>query len=91
MFGSLACGIVFAIGHHFFYQSLVGKVVTTESYYIFGQVFEQQQVNLAAGNVFAMLVEVALSYAMSVAYIQLLWQTVRSPISGVLLSYADRW
>jgi hypothetical protein len=78
----LLFGAAFAIGHHFFYQSLSGKPPPSAVYFSsFASGITGQQVNLAAGSVFAFLVNSALGVAITTAVDQALWTTVRTKSS----------
>lgn len=70
-------GVVFAISHHAFYNSLAGKPIPTGNVFNHqGVRLSTQQFNIAVGNTFAFLVKACLSAAISVAYVQLFWQTI---------------
>ncbi|KAF2658592.1 hypothetical protein K491DRAFT_755910 [Lophiostoma macrostomum CBS 122681] len=77
LFASLLVGVVFALGHHFFYRSLADKPTSTGSYSIAGHQYPDQQVNIAVGTAFAFLAKAALVLAVSTAYYQVFWRSVR--------------
>ena len=76
MLGALAVGILFAGGHHLFYQSLHGSPVSTASF--FGSPISKQEANTAIGTLFAFLVKACLVFAMSVAFTQLFWKETQA-------------
>ncbi|KAM0418477.1 hypothetical protein ACHAPD_004836 [Fusarium lateritium] len=69
MASSLLLGLLLAIGHHFYYLYLDGRIVESQS---------QQQWFLRAGTGLAFLVRAFLSAAVGIAYTQILWRTLRS-------------
>ncbi|KAK7419752.1 hypothetical protein QQX98_003124 [Neonectria punicea] len=69
MVSSVIVGILLAIGHHLFYASLDGQIVTSSG---------QQVWNLRIGTGLAFLVKASLTAAAGLAYTQLLWHTLRS-------------
>jgi hypothetical protein len=69
MGGGLLCGILAAIGHHFFYASLDQKVVLDQA---------QQEWNFRIGTGLAFLVKACLASAVGLAYAQILWRILRS-------------
>ncbi|KAM0246589.1 hypothetical protein ACHAQJ_010172 [Trichoderma viride] len=78
----LLIGVAFAIGHHFFYQNLSGKPPPSTVYLSgFAGGLTGQQVNLAAGSVFAFLVNSALGAAIGTAADQALWTALRTKSS----------
>lgn len=68
MGGGLILGVVFAVVHHVFYQSLDKQIVA-------GQ--DQQEWNIRIGTGLAFLVKVLLTASASMAYTQLLWHTLK--------------
>ena len=66
MLAAFAIGVAFAIGHHFFYQSLDGTPLDSATF--------DQQINTAVGTAFAFLVRASLSVAIGVAFVQVLWR-----------------
>jgi hypothetical protein len=66
---SLFLGLLLALGHHFYYNYLNGRIVESQS---------QQQWFLRAGTGLAFLVRAFLSAAVGIAYTQILWRTLRS-------------
>lgn len=75
---SLVLGILFAVGHHLFYNSLDGTIAPNAEFDVFGSKVSRQQINIAAGTAFAFVVKVMLVTALAVAYIQLLWRALLS-------------
>ncbi|KAH7156799.1 hypothetical protein EDB81DRAFT_787984 [Dactylonectria macrodidyma] len=69
MFGSVLLGLLLAVGHHLFYNSIDGKVVESS---------DQQVWNLRVGTGMAFVVKASLTAAAGMAYTQLLWHTLRS-------------
>jgi hypothetical protein len=68
MLATFASGIAFAIGHHFFYQSLDGTPVNSTTF--------DQQINIGIGTAFAFLVRALLVVAVGVAFVQVLWRSL---------------
>ena len=69
-----AMGISLAVRQHFFYHNLAGNEPPSNRYGILGRsgnVLTQQQINLATGAAFALLVKTFLGIASSVAHDQL--------------------
>lgn len=75
MFGGLAGGVLLALGHHLFYHSLQGKPV--ESNVTLFHRFSKQETDTILGTLFAFLVKAFLALAVSTAYTQLVWKTVK--------------
>lgn len=69
MTGSLLSGLALAIGHHVFYDYLNGRIVQSQN---------QQEWFLRIGTGMAFLVRALLSAAIGIAYVQILWRTLRS-------------
>ena len=74
---SLVSGILFALGHHLFYNSRVNKAISTDDYIIMGTRHPGQQVNIAVGTAFAFLVKAAFILAVSTAYYQVFWKMAK--------------
>jgi len=73
MIGWLVMGIAVALGHHFFYSWLDGRVVQSK---------EEQEWYGRIGTGLAFLTKTLLTAASGIAYTQLLWRTLRSkPVS----------
>jgi hypothetical protein len=70
-------GLICAVGHHSFYQSLDGNVVHSSSFVSKLHV-SSQRFNIAIGNVFATLVASFLATVISAVYIQLVWRSIRA-------------
>ncbi|KAL9632579.1 MAG: hypothetical protein Q9204_003730 [Flavoplaca sp. TL-2023a] len=75
---ALVTGFILTLGHHFFYYSLDGEPVSTESYRFVGKTIPKQQFNTSVGILFALLVRTLLSIAVSTAYVQLFWRGLRT-------------
>ncbi|KAF4334983.1 hypothetical protein FBEOM_11180 [Fusarium beomiforme] len=69
MTGSLLLALLLAVGHHFYYDYLDGKIVENQI---------QQEWYLRGGTGIAFLARALLSAAVGFAYTQILWQTLRS-------------
>ncbi|KAI9710459.1 MAG: hypothetical protein M1812_007427 [Candelaria pacifica] len=74
---SLLSGVLFALGHHLFYNSLVDRPTSTNHYTIRGTQHPGQQVNIAIGTAFAFLVKAAFVLAVSTAYYQVFWKRAK--------------
>jgi len=71
MYISMFCGIIFAVGHHFFYQFWNDKLVTSDS---------QQRWIIRGGTAFAFCAKLLLVISVSQAFIQQMWLTLeKSP------------
>lgn len=68
MIGLFVVGIVLAVGHHFYYQSLDGTTVSSDT---------RQEWALRAGTAFAFLTHSSLVASAGTAYAQRLWVTVK--------------
>lgn len=66
--GLLGVGIALALGHHFYYQSLSGTVVSSNT---------RQEWALRFGSAFAFLTQSSLVASAGVAYTQRVWVTVK--------------
>lgn len=69
MCGGMLLGILVAVAHHMFYQSLNGTIVSCE---------HQQQWFLRIGTGLAFLAKTLLTSSAALAYTQILWQTLRT-------------
>lgn len=87
MLGSLIAGILFAVGHHLFYQRLNGTPASTIS--VLGSDISRQQTSIAIGTAFAFLVKACLVYAVTVAYVQVFWKEAKAPTASHTLSSLD--
>ena len=85
----LGFGILCALGHHFFYRSLQGTPAQNEAIAILGSSVSQQQLNVVVGTAFAFLVNAAPAGAVSTAYIQLFWFTLRQATQPKTLETLD--
>lgn len=77
MFTSLLLGALLAIGHHLFYDRLSGTPTSTDSFAIAGRKLSRQQFNTAVGTAFASLVRTCLALAVTTAYVQIFWQSMK--------------
>ncbi|MCJ1467049.1 hypothetical protein MMC07_005671 [Pseudocyphellaria aurata] len=68
MTGLFIAGVFFAIGHHFYYESLHGQEVGD---------MKRQQWPLRFGNVFSFLVKSCLAASAGIACVQWMWKTIR--------------
>ena len=78
MLGALITGILFAVGHHVFYQSLDKTPVSTNAFTLFGSTISTQEANIAVGTALAFLVKASLGLAISIAFVQIFWQSARA-------------
>jgi hypothetical protein len=74
MVASFVTGIGFAIGHHFFYDSLAGSPASTSNFDVLGFSMSPQQISISAGTTFALLVRIFLWNTVSVTYTQCFWK-----------------
>jgi hypothetical protein len=74
---ALITGALCAIGHHLFYACLHGSSVRVNPYQILGKYLPTQVLNVAVGTAFAFLVRAFLTIAISTAYVQVIWRSVR--------------
>jgi hypothetical protein len=90
MIASLLVGVAFAIGHHEFYRSLHHTEVRSVSYEFFaGWKITAQQLNTAGGTAFAFAVKASLVFAVSTAYVQLLFRAIAK--AGHRVAHIDSW
>lgn len=75
---ALLGGALLATAHHLFYASLNHNAAETGSYFIAGTPLSKQQFNLSMGTAIAFLVRVLFALAMSVAYVQLFWRSMKN-------------
>lgn len=85
----LAFGVLCALGHHLFYQSLQGSAAQDDNIPLLGTHISQQQLNTAGGTAFAFLVNSALTGAVSMAYIQLFWHAAIQASQPISLDTLD--
>ena len=88
---ALLTGILAAVGHHCFYESLAGTVAPppNEGYKVWNVRLSKQQINNTAGTAFAFLFKAALSVALSTTYSQLFWKALLHSSSRASLSTVD--
>lgn len=81
MLAALLVGACFALGHHFFYDTLNGKEVPSGSYSVSKRSsgITRQEINIAIGTAFAFAVKACLAFAVSTAYVQLFWRALIAP------------
>jgi hypothetical protein len=84
-------GVLAAIAHHLFYQSLDGQPAPAldQRYRILWGSVSKQEINVAGGTAFAFLVKAALGTAISTAYVQLFWRALMRSDSKKTLSNVD--
>jgi hypothetical protein len=84
-------GVLAALAHHLFYQSLNGKPAPAldQRYKILWGSVSKQEINTAGGTAFAFLVKAALGTAISTAYVQLFWRALMRSDSKKTLSDVD--
>jgi hypothetical protein len=75
---TLFSGILLALGHHLFFKSLDHEPVPAGSYAFAGKELPKQQFNTAVGTAFALLVRISLAVAMSTAYVQIFWRSMKN-------------
>ena len=70
------CGVLFALGHHFFYQSLDGNPTSASE----GRGAEHlgQQINIAIGTLFAFITKAAFVLSITTTYYQVFWAVFQS-------------
>lgn len=88
--GSLIVGILFALGHHLFYDSSDRTTPPLLVYSPAGSHISGQALNLAIGTTFAFLVRSCLAFAMSLSYIQLAWYTIKRSSRDYTISDIDK-
>jgi hypothetical protein len=83
MLGALWAGLTFALGHHFFYNSLDGQEVPSGNYKVsdYDSKISKQQSYFTLGTAFAFAVKTCLVLAVSTAYIQLFWKSLAGQLS----------
>lgn len=71
-------GVLLAMGHHLFNQSLMNKPTSGAVKFVFlGAHVQNQQMNIAIGTAFAFMTKAAFVLAVSLAYYQMLWKYVK--------------
>ena len=66
MFGALGFGVLFALGHHFYYHFLDGRAIDETRF--------SQSISIGIGTALAFLVKACLVLAIGIAYVQLFWR-----------------
>jgi len=79
MISSFLCGVLLALGHHLFYQSLDNKSASVQ-YDVMRREFDGQQLNIAIGTAFAFLVKAAFVLAVSTTYYQIFWRHMQREV-----------
>ena len=77
MLGSLLFGLLRAVGHHLFYNSLQSKMASTGTYNVLNSNYSGQQLNTAVGTAFAFLVKAAFTLSVSTSNYQAFWKAAR--------------
>ncbi|USP72759.1 hypothetical protein yc1106_00033 [Curvularia clavata] len=73
--GAFAFGLLFALGHHLFYQSLDGNPTSDSEQH--GTQHLGQQINIAIGTLFAFLAKAAFILSITTTYYQVFWRAVK--------------
>jgi hypothetical protein len=83
MLAALWVGLIFALGHHFFYNSLDGQEVPPGNYRIssYDSGISKQQSYFTLGTAFAFAIKTCLVIAVTTAYIQLFWRSLAGQLS----------
>lgn len=74
MLTAWASGVLLAVGHHLFYNSLDGTSVSN-GYFLHG--LSKQQLTFALGTMFAFLANSLLALALSTSYLQVVWKAIK--------------
>ena len=74
MLAALTAAILFALGHHLFYQKLNGTETPTDDLRFASLSYSKQQMNIQVGTAFAFLVKASLAVSVSIAYTQVFWR-----------------
>jgi hypothetical protein len=82
MFCAFIAGLLFALGHHLFYTGLAGTEAPTGAYTIVGADISRQQLNTAVGTAFGFLVKSCLVLVISISFVQVFWNALRSSKEG---------
>ncbi|KEQ66144.1 uncharacterized protein M437DRAFT_72949 [Aureobasidium melanogenum CBS 110374] len=85
LYGSLLASTAFAVGHHFYYQSLAGQPVSTENELAIGSWagVPSQKFNTAVGNTLASFFRTSLSITVTTAYCQIVWRALKASTTEV--------
>lgn len=75
---AFTAGTLLAFGHHLFNQNLAGTPVITEDHLRVIHGVSRQEFNSAINTTFAFLVKTCLILAVSTAYTQVIWKTIRN-------------
>lgn len=80
---ALFAGLLFALGHHVFYDKLDGSEIPTGNYTMsfYDSGISKQQSNIAIGTALAFAVKTSFVLAVSTAYFQLFWRSLVGPSS----------
>ncbi|KAF9889372.1 hypothetical protein FE257_007482 [Aspergillus nanangensis] len=84
---SLTLGIIFMVGHYFFYNRLNNQPAPDSGYRFWTGSLKVsgQQVNIAAGSIFALLVKTGLGAAITTALDQSIWKKIRTQPTQIAL------
>jgi hypothetical protein len=76
---AFTAAVCFAVGHHLFYRNLDGTDVPTTNVFRYngGAGVSPQRFNTSVGTAFAFLVKSALQLAVTGAYVQALWRSLK--------------
>ncbi|KAI1368856.1 hypothetical protein F5Y08DRAFT_353440 [Xylaria arbuscula] len=85
MLSSMLTAVLIAIGHHLFYQHLMGQELPDSIYVTWGDSIKlaEQQLNFAAGTLLALLVKAFIGIAVSTAHEQHVWKVIRSQPTAI--------
>lgn len=87
MVALLLLATAFAIGHHAFYQHLNGQPIQDISYLNTQTIalshVSNQQINISIGTFFAFLVKALLGAAVSIAFDQLAWKSIKAKTTSI--------
>lgn len=87
----LLAGIMFAIGHHLFYQGLDGCETPAGSFSLGFAEYSRQQAIIQGGTALAFLTHLCLTTSVFVSYAQLFWRSAlhQKSQTGITLGYLD--
>lgn len=74
MLSTLAAGVLFATGHHLFYQSLNGQEAPSGSYMLGSWSYSKQETNIQIGTLLATLTKTCFVIAAGISYFHIFWQ-----------------
>ena len=82
-------GVLFATGHHLFYQRLAGTAVSTDNFNLLGSSISRQEASVAIGTALAFVTKACLVFAISLAFIQVLWREISARNAAPTLATID--